>query len=118
MTGGIGGQADTCGSLLGSSMILGEIYGIDKHTVRDMEHMVDAIMKTGAHYNWFVEQFKHPSCRGVVTMFGDGVFYDMGIPEELQKATEAGVVDKCTDLVESVVERVIDQVWDDVQARK
>ncbi len=118
LTGGIGGQGDACGSLLGSSMIIGTVYGIDKKTVTDKERMNNAIGRAGAFYRWFREKHGSSNCREIVTRFGNGVYYDMGIPEQAQKAIELGVNRKCAELVETTVAHVIGELWDDVQIAK
>ena len=116
MTGGIGGQGDACGCLLGAAMITGMIYGIDQHTIEDKRRMSAAIGKTTLLYNWFKQAHGSARCRDIVTGFGDGVYYDMGIPEQAEKARDLGIDKKCGDLVEKTVAHMIDILWENVQA--
>lgn len=114
-TGGIGGKSDVCGSLLGSSMILGAALGMGRGE-KTMEKMAPAIMNAGRFYDWFVNEFRSSKCRDILTRFGNGVFYDFGIPEQAKAGTEAGVLEKCDNLVQTSVTRAASMILDAQEA--
>jgi C_GCAxxG_C_C family probable redox protein len=105
LTGGIGGKADVCGALAGGSMMLGVTVGMGREG-ESIEKMVPAIMKTGEYYDWFTKEFQSSKCRDIITRFGNGTFYDFGIPEQAKAGTEAGVLEKCDNLVQNAVTKV------------
>jgi hypothetical protein len=113
MTGGIGGMADACGSLIGSGLILGAVYGLGrKDGDEGMPKLFESIKQAADFYKWFKNKHGSSSCRDTVTKFGNGVFYDFGIPEQAKAGTEAGVLEKCTVLVEDNCARVAELLWD------
>ena len=111
LTGGIGGRADVCGALNGGSMILGVTMGMGREG-ESMEKMVPAIMKAGEYYDWFAKEFRSSKCRDIITRFGNGVFYDFGIPEQAKAGMEAGVLEKCDNLVQDAVTKVAGMILD------
>lgn len=115
LTGGIGGKADACGSLLGSSMILGVQLGMGREE-GTIERMAPAIMKTAEFYDWFIKEFQSSKCRDIITRFGNGVFYDFGIPEQAKAGTEAGVLAKCDDLIQRSVTKAATMILDAQEA--
>jgi len=114
-TGGIGGKGDVCGSLLGSSMTLGATLGMGR-AEDSMEKMGPAIMKTAEFYDWFVSEFQSAKCRDIITRFGNGTFYDFGIPEQAKAGTEAGILAKCDDLVQRSVTKAAEMILDAQEA--
>ena len=115
LTGGIGGKADVCGALAGGSMMLGVAVGMGREG-ESIEKMVPVIMKTGEYYDWFTREFQSSKCRDIVTRFGNGTFYDFGIPEQAQAAVEAGVLEKCDSLVQNAVTKVAGMILDAQEA--
>ena len=111
LTGGIGGKADVCGALAGGSMMLGVTVGMGREG-ESIEKMVPAIMKTGEYYDWFTREFQSSRCYDIVSRFGNGTFYDFGIPEQAQAAIEAGVLEKCDNLVQNAVTKVAGMILD------
>jgi C_GCAxxG_C_C family probable redox protein len=111
LTGGIGGKADVCGALSGGSMILGAALGMGRGE-ESMEKMVPSIMKAGEYYDWFVKEFQSPRCFDIVSRFGNGTFYDFGIPEQAQAAIEAGILEKCDDVIQRSVTKVAEMILD------
>jgi hypothetical protein len=113
MTGGIGGMADACGSLIGTGLILGAVYGLGrKDGDKGMPKLGESIKQAGDFYKWFKDKQGVTSCREIVTKFGNGVFYDFGIPEQAKAGTEAGVLEKCNVLVEDNCAKVVELLWD------
>jgi Putative redox-active protein (C_GCAxxG_C_C) len=115
LTGGIGGKHDACGSLLGSTLILGSVYGRGRKDEGDkgIAKIQKSIKQAGDFYKWFKGEQGTATCREIVTKFGNGVFYDFGIPEQAKAGSEAGVVDKCNKLVQDSVSRVTEILWDE-----
>jgi C_GCAxxG_C_C family probable redox protein len=111
LTGGIGGKADVCGALAGGSMMLGVTMGMGREG-ESIEKMVPAIMKTGEYYDWFIKEFQSAKCYDIVSRFGNGTFYDFGIPEQAQAAIEAGILEKCDDVIQRSVTKVAEMILD------
>lgn len=117
LTGGIGGKADVCGSLLGASMMLGAALGMGRGE-ETMEKMIPSIRKTAEFYDWFVKEFQSAKCRNIVTRFGGGTFYDFGIPEQAEAAAKAGVLAKCDDLIGRAVTKAAEMILDAREAKE
>ena len=115
MTGGIGGKADVCGALSGGSMILGATLGMGRGE-ETMEKMIPSIMKAGEYYDWFVKEFQSAKCYDIVSRFGNGTFYDFGVPEQAQAAVEAGILEKCDDVIQRSVTKVASMILDAQEA--
>jgi hypothetical protein len=115
MTGGIGGQRDACGGLLGAALIFGEVYGRDRASMADKSKMGDLMPRVGKLYKWYEQQFGSATCHDIKTGFGNGVYYDSNVPWQQELAKEAGVPGKCTDLVAETVAYMVDQLWDEVK---
>lgn len=114
MSGGIGGQRDACGGLLGAAMMFGEIYGRDRASMADKSKMGELMPHVGKLYKWYEQQFGSATCLDIKTIFGDGVYYDSNVPWQQELAKEAGVPGKCVDLVVETVAYMVDQLWDDL----
>lgn len=114
LTGGIGGKADCCGALLGGSMILGVALGAGEN--EGMQRMVPALKKAAEYYDWFVKEFQSSKCYDIVSRYGNGTFYDFGIPEQAKAATEAGVLAKCDETIQKAVTKVAGMILDTQEA--
>jgi Putative redox-active protein (C_GCAxxG_C_C) len=113
MTGGIGGMADACGSLIGAGLILGAVCGLGREDGdQGMPKLGASIKQAGDFYKWFRDKQGSANCREIVTRFGNGVYYDFGIPEQAKAGIEAGILEKCTLLVEDNSARVAEILWD------
>jgi C_GCAxxG_C_C family probable redox protein len=110
LTGGIGGKADCCGALLGGSMILGVALGAGEN--ESMERMVPSLMKAAEYYDWFVKEFLSSRCYDIVSRYGNGTFYDFGIPEQARAAKEAGVIARCDETIQKAVTKVAGMILD------
>ena len=107
LTGGIGGQNDTCGALIGSCLMLGAACGRGRQD-ESMEKLVASIMQSGRFYNWFKDKYGSSSCRDILTVFGDGVFYDLHNPEEAEQAQKA--MKKCDILIQEAAARAAEMI--------
>jgi hypothetical protein len=103
---------DTCGALLGGSLMLGLQYGRAREEIEDVEKTRSAGERVGQLYQWFENEFGSTRCRDIRTKFGGGVFYDMSIPEQAEAAHAAGIGDKCADLTGKTAARTVEMLWD------
>jgi hypothetical protein len=115
MTGGIGGMRDACGGLLGAALMVGQIFGRDRASMTDKSKMGEVMPRVGKLYKWYELQFGSATCLDIKTGFGGGVYYDSNVPWQREMAEEAGVGDKCVDLVADTVAYLVDQLWDEVR---
>ena len=115
MTGGIGGQRDACGGLLGAALMFGEVYGRDRASMTDKAKLGDLMPRVGKLYKWYEQRFGSATCLDIKTAFGGGVYYDSNVPWQQELAKEAGVPAKCSDLVVETVAYMVDQLWDEVK---
>ena len=111
LTGGIGGKADVCGAVLGACMMFGLALGMGREG-ESIEKMIPSMMKAGEFYDWFVKEFRFARCRDIVTMYGNGTFYDFSIPEQVQAAMKAGVIEKCNRLIQKSVTKAAEMILD------
>lgn len=120
MTGGIGGRADTCGSMIGACLILGAVCGRgwQDEGEKGMEKLMESIKQAADFYRWFKEDTGAVTCRDIVTKFGNGVFYDFGDPAQAKAAFEAGVTQKCIQHVQKVVTKATEILWDELYKGK
>lgn len=119
LTGGIGGLADTCGSMIGAVLVLGSVCGRGrKDGDKGMPKLGASIKQAADFYKWFKEKEGSANCRQIVTKYGNGKFYDFGIPEQAKAGTEVGVFDKCTKLVQDNVAEAADLIWDEIGSRE
>jgi C_GCAxxG_C_C family probable redox protein len=109
LTGGIGGQNDTCGALIGGCLMLGAVCGLGRED-EGMEKMIASIIQSGQFYKWFKDKFGSTSCREMLTRFGDGVFYDLHNPEEAEQAKK--VMEKCDPVLAEAAAKAAEMVLD------
>ena len=113
-TGGIGGQNDVCGALIGSCMMLGAAFGRGRQD--DMPKLRASIMQSGEFYKWFKKEFGSVKCRELLTEFGDGVFYDLHDTSHAEQVKN--VMEKCDLLVEKVAARAAEILSESKESEK
>jgi hypothetical protein len=119
LTGGIGGLADTCGSMIGATLVLGSVCGRGRQDGDDgMPKLGESIRQAADFYKWFKGEKDSVNCRQIVTRYGNGTFYDFGDPEQAKAGMEAGVFDKCIELVQDNAAKAADILWDELYASK
>lgn len=118
MTGGIGGMADACGTLLGATQMLGSISGPGRQDEQGMPKLGNSIKLAADFYNWFKEKRGSTSCRDIVTEFGNGKFYDFGDPKQAKEAFEKGVTQKCDQMAADNAARAAEMLWDELHREK
>jgi hypothetical protein len=112
LTGGIGGLADTCGSMIGATLILGSVCGRGRED--GMPKLAESIRQAADYYIWFKGKMGTVNCRDIVTKYGNGTFYNFGDPAQAKAAWEAGVVQKCAELVQNNAAEAADILWDEL----
>ncbi len=113
--GGIGGMNDTCGALLGASMMLGLKYGRGREELDNLEKLRNSGVPVSTLYKWFEKEFGSAKCHDIRTRFGGGVFYDINIPWQAELAEKAGISEQCCDLVGKTAARTVEMILDDVE---
>jgi hypothetical protein len=115
LTGGIGGLADTCGSMIGASLVLGSVCGRGRQdSEKGMEKLGESVRQAADYYVWFRGEKGTVNCREIITRYGNGTFYDFGNPEQAQAARECGVFDKCVELVQDNAAEAAEILWDEL----
>jgi len=118
MTGGIGGMADACGSLIGATLMLGSISGPGRQDEQGMPKLGKSIMLAADYYKWFKEKKGTVSCRDIVTEFGNGKFYDFGDPKQAKEAGEKGITQKCDQMAADNTAKAAEMLWDELHREK
>jgi C_GCAxxG_C_C family probable redox protein len=116
--GGIGGMQDTCGALLGASMMLGLKYGQSREELDNPDESGSSTIQVGKLYKWFEKEFGTVKCREISTRFAGGVHYDLNIPWQSELAREAGMYEKCDELAGKIAARTAEMLWDTMEAEK
>ena len=116
LTGGIGGLADTCGSMIGATLILASVCGRGRQDEGDegRKKLGESVRQAADFYIWFKEEMGSVNCRELITGYGNGKFYNFGNPEEAKAAWEAGVGEKCVQQVQKVVTEASEILWDEL----
>lgn len=114
LTGGIGGLADTCGSMIGATLVLGSVCGRGRQDgEKGMPKLGASVRQAADFYIWFKGEKDTVNCRKIITRHGNGTFYDFGNPEQGKAAREAGVFDKCVELVQNNATEAAEILWDE-----
>jgi C_GCAxxG_C_C family probable redox protein len=118
LAGGIGMMGDTCGALLGASLMLGLKCGRDREEIGNFEKLKGSSVPVGKLYKWFQKEFGSANCHDIRTRFGGGAYYDFSIPWQRELAMEARVFEKCSDLVGRTAARTAEMLWDAIEEEK
>ena len=101
---------DTCGALLGASMMLGMKYGRGREEVEDQAKLTSSAMPVGKLYKWFEKEFGSVTCRDLKTKFGGGVYYDTKVRWQADLYKAAGIPDKCVDLTAKTAAKTVEMI--------
>jgi C_GCAxxG_C_C family probable redox protein len=115
--GGVGLMHDTCGALLGASMMLSLKYGRERQEIDNFEKLNNSALPVGKLYKWFEKEFGSATCREIRTKFFD-VYYDLKVPWQFELAEEAGQFEKCAELVGKTAAKTAEMLWDAIEAEK
>ncbi len=109
---------DTCGALLGSSLMLGLKYGRGREEMDNLDKLISSLTPVGKLYKWFEKEFGSATCHDIRTKFGGGVYYDTDVPWQAELAMEAGVGEKCGELTAKTAARAAEMLWDAIEEEK
>lgn len=109
---------DTCGALLGSSLMLGLKHGRGREEIDNLDKLTSSLTPVGKLYKWFEKEFGSATCRDIRTRFAGGVYYEAEIPWQAELAKEAGVTDKCAELTARTAARTAEMLWDAIEEEK
>ncbi len=108
---------DACGALLGASMMLSSKYGRGREEIDDIDKAKSSYIPVGKLYKWFEKEFGSATCLELRTSFA-GVYYDTNIPWQEELANEAGVPEKCAELVGKTAAKTAEMLWDAIEEEK
>jgi len=116
LTGGIGGRADTCGSMIGAVLMLGLVCGGGRNDGENsISKIYEASRQAAEFYTWFAGVKGCVNCREILTQNAGGVQYDFTNREQLMAAVEAGVLEKCHDVVQDITGKAAEMLWDELR---
>ena len=115
--GGIAQMNDTCGALLGATMMLSLKYGRSRQEIEDVEKIEGSSIPIAKFYKWFEKEFGSTTCRDIRTRVA-GVYYDIKIPWQKELADEAGISQYCAELVGKTAARTAEMLWDAMEEEK
>lgn len=118
LAGGVGLMEDSCGSLLGASMMLGLIYGREREEIDNYDKLISSSVPVGRLYKWFEKEFGSAICHNVRTRFGGGAYYDFEIDWQREIAEEEHIFEKCSELCGKTAARAAEMIWDAIEAEK
>ena len=116
--GGIGGMGDVCGSLLGSSLMLGLICGCSLEEIGKPEEKDDATQLVSQLYKWFKKEFSSVKCRIIRAKFQREIDKETNV----QQLTKQDKMDrqhaKCDELNGKTAAWTAATLWDVLERRK
>ncbi len=118
ITGGIGGMADTCGSMISAALMLGSVCGSGRNegekTIEKLHYSMD---KAREFYEWFRLQKGSVTCNDILTVNAGGVHYDFADRQQIIAAMEAGVLEKCKDVAADNAAKAAEMLWDEIHKK-
>ena len=108
---------DTCGALLGVSMMLSLKHGRRRDELDNLAKLDSSCMTIAQLYKWFEKEFGSAICRDIRTK-AYGVCYDLKIPWQFELAMQEGHLEKCAELVGKTAARAAEMLWDAIEAEK
>jgi C_GCAxxG_C_C family probable redox protein len=111
LAGGIGQMHDTCGALLGASLMLGLRFGRRRDEIGDTEKLMSSLLPVGKLYKWFEKEYGSVKCRDIRARTL-GAYYDTKIPWQAELALEAGLYKVCSELVGKVAAKTAEMFCD------
>lgn len=113
---GVGGRGETCGTVQGTIMFLGVLYGEDTTTSplvpTEAKDFIDRVSIITEFANTFEEKWGTTQCDGVHGQIM-GKHYDMQKFNRLMKFYSDGADEKCQAVVESAIRLVCDLILDE-----
>ncbi len=95
LAGGVAGNGEVCGALLGALMAVGQVYGRDRLEITTESTNYSKAMKVGAKiFEEFKDHYGSVRCKDIqVKLFGR--YYDVKSPEEYREFLNSGAAHKC-----------------------
>jgi nucleoside-diphosphate-sugar epimerase len=111
-------MADTCGSLTAVALILGSVCGAGRNegdnTAEKLHYCMD---RAREFYSWFKAQQGFISCNEILIQNAGGIKYDFTDRQDIIRAFEAGVLEKCKDLVRENAGKAAEMLWDELHKK-
>jgi C_GCAxxG_C_C family probable redox protein len=115
---GLGLTGDgSCGALVGSSMVMGYLFGRGKEDFSDMYKPMKSYSLVKKLHDEYITKFGSCRCHDVQKNFM-GRTYNLWDPEELKEAFKSGMVNHCSDLVGKVAQMATKMILDEGFAPK
>jgi hypothetical protein len=105
-------MGDACGSLLGASLMFGQATGRSINDFSNKDKAMPSSTLAGQLYKWYEKEFGSPTCHDIRKKFGGGAFYDWAVPWQAELAKQAGVHEKCVELVGKTAARAAEMLWE------
>jgi len=115
--GGVGLMHDSCGALLGASMMLSLKYGRGREELDSLEKLDNSCLVIAHLYKWFEKEFGSAICHEI-RYRANGVHYDLKIPWQFQMAEQSGQFEKCARLTGKTAAKAAEMLWDAIQEEK
>ena len=99
---GLGLTGDgSCGALVGSSMVLGYLFGREREDFNDIMKPMKSYALVKKLHDWYVEEYGSCRCYDVQEKLV-GRTYDLWNPKELKEAFKSDMMEHCSSLVGNV----------------
>jgi C_GCAxxG_C_C family probable redox protein len=119
ITGGIGGMADTCGSMISAAMMVGSVCGCGRNEGdKAIDKLHHSMMQARLFYNWFKEQRGTVNCNAILVGFSGGLYKDLSDPAQFAAAYETGIFDKCKDVAAENSAKAAEMIWEELNKKK
>jgi C_GCAxxG_C_C family probable redox protein len=90
-----------CGALSGGVMAISYLFGRERKDASDMMKQVPALVLSKKLHDQFVEKYGTCRCADIQTKLV-GRFFNLYDPKEMEAASKAGMMDKCSSVVGEV----------------
>jgi C_GCAxxG_C_C family probable redox protein len=109
---GLGLTGDgSCGALVGSSMVIGYLFGRERKDFKDMYKPMKSYALVKKLHDSYVDKFGSCRCFDVQTKLM-GRTYNLWDADELKKAFKSGMMNYCSDLVGNVAKMAVQIILD------
>jgi len=113
---GLGLTGDgSCGALVGSSMVLGYLYGRERPELADMMKPMRSYLLVKKLHDRFVDQFGVCRCHDLQKSLM-GRTFNLLDPEELRQAFQFGMMDHCGKVVGTAARMAVDIILEEREA--
>jgi hypothetical protein len=98
--------------------MFGQAVGRSISDFSNRDKLMPSATLTGQLYKWYEKEFGSATCADILKRFGGGVFYDMRVPWQADLAKEAGVHNKCVELVGKTAAQAAEMLWNTLNKAK